>query len=398
MAGFIRLREPPPPAVRPPTFALWQLGFRPFFLLASAFAALSVALWALQFAGWLGRPYLAGPLWHAHEMLFGFTLAVVVGFLLTAGRNWTNRPTPTGWRLAALAALWVAARVLVLTPFGWAAAIANTAFPLAAAAALAGPFIASRNRRNYFFLGLLVLIAAAALTVHLAQLQVISLPAGFGITIGLDAVLFIIAVMAGRVVPMFTNGGVPGAQASHRAWLEQAALGALLVLLLADALRLGGAPLAALLAVAALAHLARWLLWRPWTTLHTPLVWVLHAATLWIPVHLVLRSASALGIVAASVAVHALTVGAAGGLVIGMMTRIAKGHTGRALRADRADVVCYGLVLGAGVVRVAVPLIAPTLLLPAVLGSAALWSAGFGLYAVRYWTVLTGARADAKPG
>src|SRR6185295_11563866 len=106
------------------------------YLLASGFAALSIPLWALQFSGLLGHAYLSGPLWHAHEMLFGFTLAVIVGFLFTAGRNWTNRPTPTGAPLAALAALWIGGRVLVLTPYAVAAAIVNVAFPLAAAAAL----------------------------------------------------------------------------------------------------------------------------------------------------------------------------------------------------------------------------------------------------------------------
>ena len=115
-----------------PRFAFWELGFRPFYLLASVFAALSIPLWALQFSGVLGHAYLAGPIWHAHEMLFGFALAVIVGFLFTAGRNWTDQATPRGLALAALAALWLAARVLVLTPFGWAAAAANVAFPLAA--------------------------------------------------------------------------------------------------------------------------------------------------------------------------------------------------------------------------------------------------------------------------
>src|SRR5262245_61082849 len=126
MATLLRLEEPPrAPADR---FALWDLGFRPFYWLASVFAALSIALWALQFAGVLGHAYLRGPLWHAHEMLFGFTLAVIVGFLLTAGSNWTGRVTLGGTWLAALATLWLAARVLVLTPFGWAAAAANVAF------------------------------------------------------------------------------------------------------------------------------------------------------------------------------------------------------------------------------------------------------------------------------
>ncbi len=395
---FIHIEEPLRPALPPPTFALWQLGFRPFFLLASGFAALSIGLWALQLAGALGRPYLGGALWHAHEMVFGFTLAVMVGFLLTAGRNWSGRPTLTGARLAALAALWLAARVLVLTPFGWAALIANTAFPLAAAVALALPFIAAANRRNYFFVGLLVLMAGASLAVHLAELRVIALPGWLGIRVGLDVALFIMVVMAGRVTPMFTNNGVPGANATRRAWLEKLALGTVLALLLADALQLGGAPLAALLALAAAAHLARWLLWQPWKTLGTPLVWVLHAAYLWIALHLALRSAAALGLVAASSATHALTVGAVGGLVIGMMTRTARGHTGRPLRADPVDVACYALVLAAALVRVLVPLLVPTATSIAMLASAALWSAGFGLFALRYWPVLSRARVDGKPG
>ena len=144
-------------------FALWQMGFRPFYLLASSFAALSIPVWALKFSGWLAHPYLRGPLWHAHEMLFGFTLAVIVGFLFTAGRNGSNRPTPTGTPLALLVALWVAGRVLVLTPFGWAAAIAGSGRRLCAFRAvdavatledrrhcllLAGKFRRDRARRS----------------------------------------------------------------------------------------------------------------------------------------------------------------------------------------------------------------------------------------------------------
>ena len=110
---------------------LWRLGFRPFYLMAAIFAALSVALWAAQFAGLMPAAYLSGPTWHAHEMLFGYTLAVVSGFLLTAVRNWTGQPTPSGPALAALAALWLAGRVLVLTPWGIAAAIVNSLFPSA---------------------------------------------------------------------------------------------------------------------------------------------------------------------------------------------------------------------------------------------------------------------------
>jgi uncharacterized protein involved in response to NO len=395
--SIMTLDEPPPRAA-PSGFALWQLGFRPFYLLASAHAALSVLLWSLQFTGRLPAPYLPGPLWHAHEMLFGFTLAVVVGFLFTAGRNWTNRPTPTGRTLAALALLWVAGRALVLTPFGWASALVNAAFPLAAAVALAIPFVAAGNRRNYFFVGLLVLLAGATLGIHLHQLEVITVPGWVGIQVALDVVLFILCVMGGRVIPMFTNNGVPDARARRQPLLEKVALGSIVAVLAADLLQLPPLALAAIAAIAAAAHLARWLLWQPWTTLRTPLVWVLHFAYLWIPLHLALRAMAVAGWASPSAATHALTVGAIGGLVIGMMTRTARGHTGRPLRADSRDVACYLLVAAAALVRVLLPMAAPGLTLEAVLVSGVLWSAGFGLYVLFYWNVLTRPRLDGKPG
>lgn len=398
MKPLISIHQRPRAPDAVPGFALWQLGFRPFYLLASAFAALSIGLWSLQFAGWLGQPYLQGPLWHAHEMLFGFALAVIVGFLFTAGRNWSGLPTPTGVPLAALAALWVAARVLVLTPFGWAAALANAAFPLAAAAALAIPFVRAGVRRNYFFVALLVLMAAASLAFHLDQLGMLRFPGGLGIQLALDMVLFIMAVMGGRVIPMFTNNGVPGANATRHPLVEKAALGSVLALLAADALQLHGTWLSVLAGACALAHLARWVLWQPWKTLRAPLVWVLHAAYLWIAVHLALRALAEYAWVTPSMATHALTVGAAGGLIIGMMTRTALGHTGRPLRASHHDVACYLLVAVSALVRVLVPWAVPAWTMHAVVLSAALWSGGFALYAMCYWPVLTRARLDGLPG
>ncbi len=403
MTSFIRIEEPARPAAG---FALWQLGFRPFYLLASGFAALSIALWALQFSGWLTHPYLSGAVWHAHEMLFGFTLAVVVGFLFTAGANWSGQPTPTGLPLAALAALWLAGRVLVLTPWPWAAAVVNMAFPLAAAVGLAIPFYKSGNRRNYFFVALLLMMSLASLAVHLDQLGVALFPAWLGIQVALDGVLFIMAVMAGRVVPMFTNNGVRGATATRHPLVEKFALGSVLALILADAVTgmvteswtLHGWPLALVAGVCAVAHLARWWLWKPWQTLGNPMVWVLQAAYAWVPLHLGLRALAELGWVAPSAATHALTVGAAGGLIIGMMVRTARGHTGRVLKASRSEVACFAMVLLAACVRVFLPMVAPALLMLSVQVSALLWSTAFGLYAVTYWPVLTRARLDGRPG
>ena len=202
----------PPAAAR---FALWDLGFRPFYLLASLFSSISALLWAAQFSGYLPAAYLQGALWHGHEMLFGYTIAVIAGFLLTAVRNWTGQPTPSGVPLMALAALWVLGRVLVLTPLSTAAAAVNAAFPIALAVAIGIPLARSRNVRNYFFVGLLVLMGGLILALHLAAQNVFELPPRLGLLLAMDVVLFIMAVMGGRVIPMFTNNGVPGTRATR---------------------------------------------------------------------------------------------------------------------------------------------------------------------------------------
>jgi len=395
---FIVLQEPPTTAPEPRGFALWQLGFRPFYLLAGIFGAGSIALWAAQVSGALGATYLPGPVWHAHEMLFGFALAVIVGFLFTAGRNWSGRPTPRGAPLAALASLWLVARCIALTPYGWIGAIVGPAFALAAAVGLAIPLRAAGNRRNYVFVALLAALAVLDLVFHLAVLGAIAVPAFFGVRLGLDIVLFVMALMSGRVVPMFTNNAIPGAGAERRPRLEAFALAAIVALAVADLAGVEGTVLAVVAFVAAALHALRWSFWRPWKTLATPIVWILHVATLWIPIHLALRGAAALGWVASTAASHALTVGALGGLVLGMMTRTSRGHTARPLRADAFDVASYALVALAAVVRVGVPIAVPAATMAAIVGSATLWSAAFAIFSVRYWPVLTRPRLDGAPG
>ncbi|MBX3664540.1 MAG: NnrS family protein [Burkholderiales bacterium] len=379
-------------------FALWNLGFRPFYLLASLFGVATMLLWIAQLSGLLDTAYLQGPLWHGHEMLFGYTLAVVAGFLLTAVRAWTGEPTPSGVPLMALAGLWVAGRVLVLTPFGALAAAANAAFPAMLALAIAVPLWRARSVRNYFFVGLLLLMSVLTAVLHLAMLGVVSLPPRAGLVLGLDVMLFIMAVIGGRVIPMFTNNGVPGAGAARRLWLERLALASVVAAVrrgLAAARRDGSAAVAL---VATLAHGLRLLLWRPWRTLSTPLVWILHAGYAWIVVYLGLRALAAAGWVAETHAIHALTVGAIGGLTLGMMTRTARGHTARPLRADGFELSCFVLIQIAALVRVFGAMAFPAAYLPGLQISGLLWAAAFGIYAVRYWPILTRPRLDGKPG
>lgn len=394
---FIPLQEPTRP-VRPDRIALWDLGFRPFYLLAALFAALSVPLWALQFSGLTSHAWLRGAVWHAHEMVFGYTLAVVIGFLFTAGRNWSGQPTPKGLWLAALAALWVAARILVLTPWGVAAAVVNVAVPWLAAWGLWRALHQGNNSRNYFFVALLVAMGAAAGVVHLTQSMGVPFPGGLGIPVALDVVLFMVSVMGGRVIPMFSNNGVPGMNAVRHPTVEKVALGSVLALIAADALGLHGVVLAVLLLAATGAHAARWWLWQPLKSRANPLVWVLHVAYLWVPVHLLLRAAAELNWVAPGPATHAVTVGVIGTMTLGMITRTALGHTGRALRASRMETAAYVAVTVSAVVRVGLPLVAPASLMVAVHLSATLWTLAFVLYLVRYVPFLIYARADGQPG
>jgi len=237
--------------------------------------------------------------------------------------------------------------------------------------------------------GLLVLLALAQLAVHLNALGILRIPAWAGIALGLDVMLFVLCVMGGRVIPMFTNNGVPSAKAVRLDWLEKIALGVVLGLLVVDALHAPGIWIAPLATLAMAAHLARWCLWQPWKTWRAPLVWVLHVAYLWIPVHLLLRAMVALDWVSPSVAHHALTAGAIGGMVIGMMTRTSLGHTGRKLIAGSTEVSCYALITGAAVMRVFLPLLNPSWITVSVSVSSLLWSAGFALFAWRYWPILS---------
>ena len=326
-------------------------------------------------------------LWHAHEMLFGYAFAVIAGFLLTAVRVWTGRPTPTGLPLAGIAALWVLARVLGLVSLPWAG-IADLAFALAVAWGIGVPLIASGNRRNWFFIALVLALGGASLAFQ-AWPQL-------GVAIGLDVVLFVMAVMGGRVIPAFTNSGIPGgAGARRQPLLEKAALGAVLLLLVFDVFSIHVGMLAL---VAAGLHAARLALWAPLRTRGRPILWILHASYAWIVVHLALRGLAAFELVPAVVATHALTVGAIGGLTLGMMTRTARGHTARPLTVGGAELAAYVLVQAAAVARSLLPLAFPDAYGAMVALSALLWFAAFALFTAVYIPILTRPRLDGQPG
>ena len=319
-------------------------------------------------------------------MVFGYAFAVIAGFLLTAVRAWTGLATPTGIALASLAGVWVAGRVL--SPLSEsAAAVADAAFALSLAWGIGRPLVRSGNRRNWFFIVLVLALGGAGLWFQRTPRT--------ALVLGLDVVLFIIAVIAGRVVPSFTNNAIAGAGAKRNRVVEYAALGSILALSVFDALEL---PAGIVALAAALLHATRLALWAPWATRRRPILWILHLSYAWVVVHLALRGFGELGLVSPLLATHALTLGAIGGLTLGMMTRTARGHTARPLQVGAWEIAAYALVQAASLVRVFAPIVVPELYVASVLASAARWCAAFSIFVIVYIPILTRPRLDGQPG
>lgn len=367
---------------------MFRLGFRAFFLLAGILASLLVPLWlaALLFGVTLPTR-LYGPTWHGHEMVFGFACPVIAGFLLTAARNWTNVPTATGPRLAALAAVFVAGRLAIL--FGahlpnLAVAVIDLAFLPILIVELAIPIVRSRNWRNLAFVPLLLGLFAADAVFHFAPLR-----ASLMLRVAIDVIVVIIVVIGGRVIPMFTANALK-LEVRRTAWVDRTALASVVAVVLAELL---DARICAVLGIVAGAlNGIRLLGWRPLATRHTPILWVLHAGYAWLAIGLVLKASRS------TTAMHALALGAIGTLILGMMSRVSLGHTGRALTVSSAIAFAYVAVIAAASVRSIGLLVAPTLYRDALLLSGAAWTIAFATFTIVYAPILVAARVDGKPG
>lgn len=394
------------PQTPPPPFAVqgWpvlRLGFRPFYLGTALLACLSVPLWIAVFLGHVQLPLpqpLSPLLWHGHEMLFGFAAGVVAGFLLTAVKAWTGLPTPRGPLLGALALLWLAARLAVfVAPYPVFAAIDMLLLP-AVAAALLRVLIASGNKRNIPLISLLVLMALANGVFHLAVLGWLAVPPVSALYAQLGLIVMVICVMTGRVLPMFTKNVTPGLVINVPRRFEMSLLATTAVALLLWVLGARALWVAAAALVAAGMHAWRLWLWHPQVTFKKPILWILHASYAWMPLGFLLLALSQLGWVQQSLAVHAFGVGVIGGLIIGMVTRTARGHTGRPLQAGRAEVLAYACVMAAAVLRVLVPALQPAWYAYALEGAACLWALAFAMYLFIYTPWLTRTRLDGKDG
>ena len=372
--------------------ALFAYGFRPFFLAAGFWGAFGILLWLPQYLGALTLPTHFGPLdWHIHEMLYGYVAAAVAGFLLTAIPNWTARLPVNGWPLAALAALWVGGRVAVLVSAaigGLAAAAVDVSF-LAVLAIVAGrEIVAGKNWRNLRVLAVLGALIAGNIVFHAEVL--LNGNANYGVRIAIGAVLLLISLVGGRIVPSFTGNWIkrenPGRMPVPFGRVDGITMAtsalALLVWIAAPAHAITGA----LLLVAGALQAVRVARWAGDRTVADRLVLVLHAAYFFVPLGFLLVGASVFtDAVPLTAGLHAWTAGAIGLMTLAVMTRATLGHTGRPLQASAITQAIYACVFVAAVLRIIAGLTGSLILLEA---GGALWMVGFAGFALAYAPLL----------
>lgn len=381
---------------------LWRLGFRPFFLGGALFAALAVPLWLAALFGLLNWQPLGGWLgWHRHEMVFGFALAIIAGFLLTAVQNWTGRPGLSGSPLRTLALLWLAARLAWL--FGapwWLAAALELAFAPALAWFVGRSLVQVRQVRNYPVLAVLLLFTLADIEVMAGLARGNETWQRGGVFAALWLVAAMMTLIGGRVIPFFTQRGLGRtAQVPAWPWLDWLLfLGTLLVAVL-SALGLTQQPslfLVPLFGVLAVGHLIRLWRWYDRDLWSVPLLWSLHLAYAWLAVALVGLTLSSLGLgIASSLPIHALTLGGIGGLILAMIARVSLGHTGRALQPPAAMTWAFVLLNLGVAARV---LLVPWMPQIGLALAALCWSLAFLAFAWHYGPMLWSARTDGQPG
>ncbi|HVC59874.1 MAG TPA: NnrS family protein [Acetobacteraceae bacterium] len=372
-------------------------GFRPFFLAAASWSAVALILWMAVLAGAIELPSRFDPLsWHIHEMLFGFVLAGIGGFLLTAVPNWTGRAPVAGLPLALLLALWMAGRAACLVSAmlpAWLGVAVDLSFAVALEAVIARELFAAGNRRNYPLLAPLAVLIVANLLMHL-QAVGLARTGDLGWRLGVAGVLVLISVIGGRIVPAFTRNwlGSRGVVATmpERVALDRVALGVLHAGLFAWVFLPAVPAVGVLLLAGAALQFWRLARWGGVATTGNVLLAVLHVGYLWLPVGIGLLGLSLLVPAAPpAAAIHALTGGAFGTMLLAVMTRATLGHTGRALHADGATVAIYALVTAAALLRIAAAWpSAPAMdLLEA---AAAAWVAAFALFVAHYGPMLLG--------
>lgn len=383
-------------------YPLFAMGFRAFFALAGLSALALIAVWNSLSNGALHiENYYPGSIWHAHEMLLGYSVAVIAGFLLTAVRNWTNTQTTTPDQLASLCFLWIYGRVLPfyaeLVPDVLIAAV-DLAFLPTLAFFITAPLFKTGNYRNLIFIALLLLMTLGNTLIHAEILAMTSSTASIGLNLVVTIIVMMILVIAGRVFPFFTERGLSGVVCIRNPGLDIAAIVVSLGVFVLLILSLSGLLLTIFAVLAVVLNVMRVSAWYDGRIWFVPLLWVLYVGYGWLILGFGLIALHAYSIVPSSLALHAFNVGGIGILTLGMMARVALGHTGRALKASNVMAIAFILINFAAFIRVLMPTLLPAWYSGLVLASSYFWLAAFSLFVYFYTPILTRVRIDGQPG
>lgn len=379
----------------------WGRGFRPFFFMGALYSVVSIMLWVIQMSGvhFLHSPFDDPVLLHGHEMIYGFAIAIVAGFLLTAVANWTGGDTAKNGSLVFLCVLWLAGRIgMNLSGIPYAAAsVLDLCFIPALAWSLSMPLFRSRshNRHNFIFLFMLGILFLCNLHLWIFQDRT-------ALYIALMVIMAMISAIGGRIIPSFTVAGLRRrgfkVNQTDQQKTDITAL-ALLGLLALSIVFSGIAAISTGILAFAAAMVHAWrqrhyhtlLVWRD------PMLWSLHAGHMWLIAGLTFLGLSSFDLMPLSPALHALTAGAIGTLTLSMMCRVALGHTGREIAAGPATFLAFILMQGAALIRVFGPLLGSDLYMPSIEISGGLWVVAFVIYTLAYAPVLWQQRPDGLP-
>ena len=366
-------------------------GFRPFFLLGALYSIISLLIWGGFYAGYVTPPlFMLDPVsWHAHEMIYGYTLAIVAGFLLTAVANWTDCAPVRGFHLLGLCLLWLTGRVVMNFDLGFpdvAVLAFEGAFILTLAFSLSIPLFKTWDKRNFVFLVLLSILLACDMVFLITKERT-------SLYVAAMIIVTLISLIGGRIIPAFTVDALEErgeeAHETPQGKLDVLAILSLVLIILAlvfakqeEAILAGTAFLATII------HALRLRRYHTFRILDDPMVLILHVGYSWVILGLFLTGISALGFLPFSIALHAFTAGAIGSMTIGMMCRVTLGHTGRDKIATDLTKLSFFLMQGAAFMRVFGLMIAPDYSIEWIIASATLWALCFALYILIYAPML----------
>ena len=390
---MLNIDEPTQPQ---PQFSLFNLGFRPFFLLGAIFSLIAISIWGGFFFGHIQFSPHGDPIWwHGHEMIFGFVIAIIAGFLLTAVQNWTGQPGVKGKSLMILVLVWILPRILLLNK-EWASLetvmVIDLAFAPLTALLMARSVLKVKQWRNFAFVPILLMLMLVNAVSYYGLLTNDPALTKTALHSAILLMVTVVALIGGRVIPFFTERATQWQRSPSIVWLEIATFISLIVLILAVLFQ---QPLVIQISagIAGIILLIRWSRWGGIHTAGVPLLWSLHISYFFIPLGLLLIAGGS----NFSAGLHAITLGGLGGMILAMMARVSLGHTGRKLTPPKIVTLAFALIILATLFRILAGLLS-SYYLPLLEAAIACWVLSFTIFIYHYTPILLSARIDGKSG